>query len=89
MMSAERLRLLADYRQLQRRWRRRMLRQCHPTGDEQAALRRLRRENRRQREKRDMLAYSTELRAELGVEDLCLGGCELLVGEDSRLVQLT
>jgi len=66
-----------------------MLRQCQPTGDEQTALRRLRRENRRQKEKRDMLAYSTELRAELGVEDLCLGGCELLVGEDSRLVQLT
>ena len=62
------------------RTRRQMLRQCQPTGDEQAALRRLRRENRRQKEKRDMLAYSTELRAELGVEDLCLGGCELLVG---------
>jgi hypothetical protein len=27
--------------------------------------------------------------ADLGVEDLCLGGCELLVGEDTRLVQLT
>jgi hypothetical protein len=25
----------------------------------------------------------------LGVEDLRLGGCELLVGEDTRLVQLT
>src|SRR5271166_6322240 len=32
---------------------------------------------------------TAEARADLDVEDLCLGGCELLVGEDTRLVQLT